>query len=267
MKITVHRLNIFLWFLSRPSLYKQFFRELLAFLKRNEHPTLSLTQESLTWCEKLALDEKSAVCKINPDWSLYEFEKEYHELVDNGFKIIQSFEFNWGGQGNLSLNYSLAHHLKATRIIETGVAYGWSSLSLLKALDVQKKGKLVSTDMPFWGTKHEKLIGCVVPENLKKFWTLIRRPDRDAIPNIIKSNLLFDLCHYDSDKSYAGKKWALPKLWGILREGGILICDDINDNLAFKDFCEQQSIEPIIAKTFDSQVVKYVGIAVKVNGH
>ena len=59
----------------------------------------------------------------------------------------------------------------------------------------------------------------------------------------------------------------LPKLWGILREGGILICDDISDNLAFKDFCEQQSIEPIIAKTFDSQVVKYVGIAVKVNGH
>ena len=71
------------------------------------------------------------------------------------------------------------------------------------------------------------------------------------------------MCHYDSDKTYDGKTWALPKLWDMIKEGGVLICDDVNDNLAFRDFCEERNIDPIIAKTFDSQVVKYVGIAVK----
>jgi len=71
------------------------------------------------------------------------------------------------------------------------------------------------------------------------------------------------MCHYDSDKSYEGKIWALPRLWKRIKSGGVLICDDANDNLAFRDFCNEQTIEPIIAKTFDSQVVKYVGIAVK----
>ena len=46
--------------------------------------------------------------------------------------------------------------------------------------------------------------------------------------------------------------------------GGILVCDDVNDNLAFKHFCESEKIHPVIVKTFDSQVQKYVGIAVKI---
>ena len=57
--------------------------------------------------------------------------------------------------------------------------------------------------------------------------------------------------------------WALPKLWRMIKKRGVLICDDINDNLAFKHFCENQNIDPIVVETFDSQIVKYVGIAIK----
>jgi len=263
VKISLHRINIILWFLIRPCLYKQFFRELISFFKRKEHPTLQSNEESLKWCESIALDEENAIKKINPTWRFIDFNKRFPDLTAQGFEKIRSFDFNWGGQGNISLNYSIAHHLKATHIIETGVAYGWSSMSLLKAIDVQETGSLTSVDMPFWGTKHEDQIGCVVPQVLKNKWTLIRLPDRDALPKILNDNKKFDMCHYDSDKSYEGKTWALPKLWGKIKTGGVLICDDANDNLAFRDFFNEQTIEPIIAKTFDSQVVKYVGIAVK----
>jgi hypothetical protein len=252
-----------MWFLLRPSLYKQFIREIITFIRRTEHPTLLQSRESLEWCEKFALDEENAIRKINPDWNLVDFNRKFPDLVDQGFVKIQSFDFNWGGQGNISLNYSIAHYLQATHVVETGVAYGWSSMSLLKSISEQKQGTLISVDMPFWGTKHENQIGCVVPPILKKYWSLIRLPDRDALPKILNNKRKFHMCHYDSDKTYDGKSWALPKLWDSIKSGGVLICDDVNDNLAFKDFCEERNIEPIIAKTFDSQVVKYVGIAVK----
>ena len=85
--------------------------------------------------------------------------------------------------------------------------------------------------MPFWGTKHEDKIGCVIPQEMRTKWRLIRLPDRDSIPKFVRQKFFFDLCHYDSDKSYNGKMWALPKLWRIIKKGGALICDDINDNL------------------------------------
>ena len=258
-----HRLKIILWFISKPSFYKQFVREIISFTKRKEHPSQSYSEESLLWCEKNAFDEKNALLQINPNWKFLDFNKEFPELVKDGFDIIKHFDFNWGGQGNISLNYSLAKYLNAEKILETGVAYGWSSMSLLFYLDSVKLGSLTSVDMPFWGTQHEKQISCVVPENLRKRWMLYRLPDRDAIPKIIKLNSSFDLCHYDSDKSYEGKMWALPKLWVAIKTGGILVCDDVNDNLAFKHFCESEKVHPVIVKTFDSQVQKYVGIAVK----
>jgi hypothetical protein len=260
---SIHRIKILIWFLKRPVLYKQFLREIYSFFKRDIHPTLNRSKEALKWCEQYAVDEPTAISRINPNWEFIDFNKEFPDLVKQAFEVINSFEFNWGGQGNLSLNYNIANHLKAKRILETGVAYGWSALSLLKSIYDQDEGKLISIDMPFWGTKYENKVGCVIPENFKDRWTLIRRPDRDSIPKVLKNNVQFDMCHYDSDKSYKGKCWALPRLWKCLRDGGILLCDDINDNLAFKDFCYKHNIKPIIAKTFDSQVVKYVGIAVK----
>ena len=260
-----HRLNILLWFLLRPSLYKQFIREFFSFIKRKEHPSLAISKEAVLWCKQNSCDEESAIKKIDQDWKFYDFNSDFSNLVKNGFKIIKSFDFNWGGQGNTSLNYSLAKNLSARNIIETGVAYGWSSLCLLTYLNESNEGSLISIDMPFWGTKHEDKIGCVIPFEFKKRWILIRLPDRDSIPNLLRKNLTFDLCHYDSDKTYDGKAWALPKLWSMVKKEGILICDDINDNLAFKHFCENEKIDPIIVKTFDSQVEKFVGIAVKRN--
>ena len=70
---------------------------------------------------------------------------------------------------------------------------------------------------------------------------------------------LLILCHYDTDKSYWGRKWAYPKLWGSLKSGGVFISDDIQDNFAFKEFVEEKGV---IFSVIESQG-KYVGIFTK----
>jgi hypothetical protein len=55
--------------------------------------------------------------------------------------------------------------------------------------------------------------------------------------------------------------WAYEWLWSKLRAGGIFISDDVNDNVAFKDFAETVGKEPIIV--FYEPEDKYVGILIK----
>ena len=72
-----------------------------------------------------------------------------------------------------------------------------------------------------------------------------------------------DISHYDSDKSYEGKKWAFPQIWKHLKKDGLLISDDISDNMAFFEFAESVSSKPFVIKTFDTHVEKFVGILQK----
>ena len=263
LNINRHRIEIIYWFLCRPALYKQFGREFFSFMRRKNHPSLDKNEKAQKWCKTREITEQKALNQICADHEFEDIEIKYSSELANAIKTIQSKNFNWGGQGNISLNYNIANMLKASSILETGVAYGWSSLSFLLSLDERSIGQLTSIDMPFFGTKNEKDIGCVVPDHLRQRWALLRMADKDAIPKVLRKNHSIDLCHYDSDKSYNGKMWTLPRLWAHLRPGGILVCDDASDNLAFKDFSEQINVEPIVINTYDTQVIKHVGLLIK----
>jgi predicted O-methyltransferase YrrM len=154
--------------------------------------------------------------------------------------------------------YQLADHCQARRVIETGVAYGWSSLALLLSLK-KRNGLLVSTDLPYPGLDNDPYVGCVVPDDLRENWKLLRGPDRQRVPEAIKLVGTLDLCHYDSDKSYPGRMWTYPRLWEALCSGGLFISDDIGDNMGFADFARSVAIEPIVVRSSE----KYIGILVK----
>ena len=109
---------------------------------------------------------------------------------------------------------------------------------------------------------NEQWVGVVVPEELRRNWTLLRQPDRYGVARAIAIHAAsIDLCHYDSDKSYYGRQWAYPRLWRSLRARGIFISDDIQDNFAFKDFAESRAVDPIVVECEG----KFVGICVKPN--
>lgn len=162
-----------------------------------------------------------------------------------------------GGEGAVSLIYHLVKYSNPKRCLETGVAYGWSSLAILLALKENSESKLISNDMPYVNENNEDFVGIVVPDFLKDKWDLQRLPDITGIPLALKKfSGGLDFCHYDSDKSYTGRIWATPIIWNALKPGSLFLVDDINDNIAFKEFCEEKKQAPIIIE----HIGKYVGI-------
>ena len=224
-------------------------------------PKENTALESLKWCRELALSTEEAVKRISGKGIEKPIEKRYSSIFEDAERIAQNSPIKMGGAGNLNLLYWLSTHQNAENIIETGVAYGWSSLALILSLQDRQTGKLVSIDMPYPKLDNEEHVGCVVPESMRSRWELIRLPDRQGLPKALSILGTIDLCHYDSDKTYIGRMWAYPRLWKALKKGGLLISDDIEDNIAFRDFSQELKLEPFVIKTGE----KYVGILQKNN--
>ncbi len=53
--------------------------------------------------------------------------------------------------------------------------------------------------------------------------------DREGLPRALREAAPVDLAHYDSDKSPQGRAFAYAAIWQALREGGILVSDDVGD--------------------------------------
>lgn len=256
-----------IWFLQHPQLYREFLRRIPVNIQLlfTSQPTEQNQEKAKVkrWCEEKSCDTQTAILKITNSPIPSSFNEKFLDEIKTATEITNNCPVKMGAAGNLEIIYQLTEYIQATRIIETGVAYGWSSFAFLLSLKNRSRAMLVSTDFPYFIKNSEKYVGCVVPNELKAMWTLISYPDRDAIPKAIKILPTIDLCHYDSDKSYAGRLWAYPQLWQVLRSGGIFISDDIDDNFGFRDFCNSIDQEPLIVKTWEASGVKYVGVLIK----
>jgi predicted O-methyltransferase YrrM len=253
------RLKTFIWYLKRPIFYSYMVEELARKFRKPHRGSKDEQKSATDRCHGLAMSLekfliKEGVEKINIPAHLmtYAWEREHENVT--GMGAGGPFE---GLLGSLiiSKNYK--------KILETGVATGWTSLEVLWALgESGNDGVLVSTDMPYPTKNFEKWVGCVVPPDLEKNWVLIKKPDRfglfDALEDL--GNQL-DLVHYDSDKSYWGRMWAYPIIWDNLRQGGIFISDDVGDNLAYFEFCESIDREFSIVRKGESN--HFVGVVKK----
>lgn len=249
----------FFWFLKRPVLYPHLAYLLLKKLRGAPNDAPECRRMSEEWCEARCVTTDKALQQITGKSALPKPEDVYPDIFNDSWAASRACPVKMGGPGDLRLLFHCAELLSAQNVIETGVAYGWSSLALLLSLQGRPAARLVSVDMPYVGLDNESHVGCVVPARLKAVWTLIRRADRQGIPQALRLMPRIDMCHYDSDKSYDGRMWAYPLLWNALRPGGIFISDDIGDNLAFRDFAHRISAKPIVIG-LDG---KYVGVLLK----
>ena len=88
----------------------------------------------------------------------------------------------------------------------------------------------------------EKYIGILVKDKkLKTRWHLDINGDEISLPKIkaLLGSEKIDLFHYDSDKSYSGRNFALSALKDKFKSNCIIIFDDIQDNLHFKDLVKK----------------------------
>ena len=237
----------FLWFLGRPDLYPEMMRRLGSSLVHPRTPRSDREARkklSAAWCASIAIRREDFLKAIDFQGSFTEVAELHPEVWRRAEAAATTCSVTMGGPADVDLLYHLCLHVGAQRVVETGVAYGWSSLAILLALERQGKGNLESSDMPYALRKNDRFVGCVVPDELRGRWKLHTLPDRDVLPGLLRRWPEIDLAHYDSDKAERGRQFGYSTLWVALRPGGFLVSDDIQDNLAFRDFSEQIRRKP-----------------------
>jgi hypothetical protein len=80
--------------------------------------------EAEEWCNSQGISVEDAFQKLFSSYQYIKVEEKFPEVMNDSHRIVASKSFNWGGQGNISLNYNIAEVLDACSILETGVAYG-----------------------------------------------------------------------------------------------------------------------------------------------
>lgn len=260
------------WLAIRPICYPELWRQLKIKIKNYFWPYEKNGRQSpdaTSWCQSQAISTNQAIKLITNEKEFVPFIKKYPEEFQNALDKNQRCGPSLGGGANLDLLYYLSDYVKAKTVIETGLASGWSSLAIL--ISIKKRGgMLFSTDVPYASNqsiaKTKKQLGHLVPDYLKNNWRVILYPDRVALPIAIKNIKTLDLAHYDSDKSYEGRLHSYKLLWQNLKKGGVLISDDISDNIAFYDFSKLINVKPLIVKDFYPPYYtreKYTGILIK----
>lgn len=243
-------------YIKRPDLYPELGRKIIKNIF-NRNSAFKGKEKTHLWASQRAVSQEEAIIKLFGNKAV-RFADEYQTIYDEALNKQTECPVKMGGAGALELIYYACEFTEAESVVETGVAYGWSSLAALMSLE-KRGGILYSSDMPYLGQNSDQYVGYVVPENLKNNWRLFRHADRESLPKIFGEVSRFDVVHYDSDKAYEGMMWAYSQLYPRLRKGGVFISDDINDNSAFQDFCEKNRIEPTVVD-FEG---KYVGVFVK----
>jgi len=129
--------------------------------------------------------------------------------------------------------------------VETGVASGMSSTFILKALSDNMKGFLYSIDLPpkiyyedfdYVHLPEGKESGWAIPYELKEKWNLILGKSSDALPILLRKVGMIDIFLHDSEHSYSNMMTEYELVWAYLKEGSLLMADDVARNYAFYDF-------------------------------
>jgi predicted O-methyltransferase YrrM len=147
--------------------------------------------------------------------------------------------FNLGHNGNFSLArsiYVMCRLLSPSIVIETGVAYGVTSAFALQALAVNRKGMLISIDLPPLGKDADRYVGSLIPQELRERWHLHRGAAKRILPNLVASIKEVDLFVHDSLHTYHHMSFEFQTVWPYLCPGGAVVADNVDMNHAFHHF-------------------------------
>jgi len=144
------------------------------------------------------------------------------------------------------LLYALCRIIQPEVIVETGVAYGLSSMYILQALHDNKKGTLYSIDSTFSPWQSKETIGGAIPNHLKDRWRFVFGSSSEELIKVLNSLKSIDIFIHDSLHTYKNMTCEFDTAWPFIKKGGLLISDDIGDNNAFYEFYMKMKVEPLI---------------------
>lgn len=163
--------------------------------------------------------------------------------------------FNDGDCALTRALYCLVRGAHPERIVETGVAHGFTTRFILEAFARNGCGHLWSIDRPPLDPAVRQRVGVVARPCAGRRWTLIRNSSRRALPGLLRKIGPIDLFIHDSLHTERNVLFELGQAWPALRPGGVAVIDDIDSNWGFDRFtktridfralvCEAEPVRP-----------------------
>ena len=140
----LEKLKLIFWYLTNvkysPQLIILFFHYLT---KQRTKPN----KELYKWFDKYNISETDFFAKLN--FKRIDFYTEYKKIILRGNEIENKNKIKLGGGSkHLGLIHNLVRYINPSIVLETGVAYGWSSLAILTAFNNNNK-QLISIDSKY----------------------------------------------------------------------------------------------------------------------
>ena len=196
----------------------------------------------------------------------FDFLNALNAKIDGSRKIYSKGLFgrgridsvDWFANQRITL-YVLIRLLKPELAVETGVFYGGTTAFILNALHKNKKGRLISIDLPAVDLekisfrRHPKVgdsellpgglkAGFIIPDYLKYNWQFREQESLNAIKDIRETFTFFS---HDSEhrRDYMLKELELAK--SKMPANATIMADDINWSNGFIEFCVNNKLCPL----------------------
>jgi hypothetical protein len=198
--------------------------------------------------------------RVDPDWErqLHEWLgapwpcPETHAFRELWPRVLAPFEakgarigrgaFGGWGDGEPGLAraaWCLVRHRRPAKVVETGVARGFTSRIILEALDRNGNGRLWSIDLPpVDSAQLHAEIGAAVPSDLRARWTYVEGTSRQRLPGVLSQLGGIDLFIHDSRHTEENVNFELAQAWAALTNDGAALVDDVDLNWGLHSFLE-----------------------------
>jgi len=151
-------------------------------------------------------------------------------------------------RANLALYYGAVRELQPEVIVETGTATGSMTSYLLAALAKNKKGKLISIDLPPVAgtltmdiTVAEGDVGYYVPLAYRDRWEYLIGDAKELLPKVMAQTRVEMFIH-DSLHTPAHMMFEYAVARALMPENGLVVSDDISWNDVFGAFLASQAL-------------------------
>ncbi len=201
------------------------------------------------------------ISKVYPEFNVDNYNKEFNfleKLIKKFFTRLELEKFPSKIKPypiDYSINYDsrkflyiICRIIKPKNVVETGVAYGLSSLYILKSLQDNNFGTLHSIDSIFRPWQTVEMIGRIIPDELRDKWNLLVGSSVEKLEEILNNLDQTDIFIHDSLHTYENMMFEFQNAFEKIKHNGIIISDDVLGNDAFYDFVTEKKVKNFIIK-------------------